>query len=246
MNRVLEHIERKKLELARLPLFTFTQDRDIEPQQRLGFAPCLAPMTMGFADLMKFGLRDESSGDWLQQRLNAHTSVDDRHWELFMRDLETLGLNEILSINGALKQLWGEHSAKTRQLIYRLMALVHGTSPILRLVILEMVEATTDVAFSQFRQVGREFTEKTGKALSYFGEPHQHKEDEHEAMKENSIRALISSHAWAPEEEACALELVDEVSASFAEMGAELLAYAQKARETGPLWPLVPVAAGAR
>jgi DMATS type aromatic prenyltransferase len=246
MNRVLEHIARKKQELARLPLFAFTQDRDIEPRQRLGFAPCLAPMTMGFADLMVFGLRDESSRDRLQQQLNAHTSVDDRHWELFMRDLDTLGLNELLSINGALKQLWGEHNAKTRQLIYRLMALVHGASPILRLVILETVEAAADVAFSQFRQVGREFTEKTGKALSYFGEPHQDKEDEHEAMAENSIRALISSYAWAPEEEERALELADEVSASFAEMGAELLAYALKARETGPLWPLVPVAAGAR
>jgi hypothetical protein len=145
MNRVLEHIEQKKQELARLPLFAFTQDRGIEPLQRLGFAPCLAPMTTGFADLMAFGLRDESSEDRLQQLLNAHTSVDDRHWELFMRDLDSLGLNRTLDVNGALKLLWEEHSAKTRQLIYKLMALVHGASPILRLVILEAVEVAAAV-----------------------------------------------------------------------------------------------------
>ncbi|HYO55844.1 hypothetical protein [Archangium sp.] len=245
MNRVLEHIEQKKRELARLPLFAFVQDRGIEPRERLGFAPCLAPMTMGFADLMVFGLRDASSRDRLQQLLNAHTSVDDRHWEFFMRDLETLELNGSLAVVGSLKLLWGQHCAKTRQLIYKLMALVHAASPIMRLVILEIVEAAADVAFSRFRQVGREFTEQTGKPLFYFGAPHQDMEDEHEAMGEHGIRAMISSYAWAPAEEEHALALVDEVSASFAEMGADLLAYALKAREAGPLWPLVPARAAA-
>jgi DMATS type aromatic prenyltransferase len=240
MNRILEHIERKKQELAGLPLFAFLQERGIDPRERLGFAPCLAPMTMGFADLMVFGLREEGSRDELQQLLNAHTAVDERHWELFLRDLETLGLNESLVVSGSLKLLWGQHCAKTRQLIYRLMALVHAASPILRLVILEAIEAAAAVGFSRFREVGREFTERTGKPLFYFGEPHQDKEDEHEAMGAHGIRAMISSYAWAREEEEHALALVDEVSVLFAGMGEELLAYALKARETGPLWPLVP------
>ncbi|MGZ3457152.1 MAG: hypothetical protein ACXU86_01475 [Archangium sp.] len=178
--------------------------------------------------------------------LNAHTAVDDRHWELFMRDLETLGMNGALDLVGSLALLWGEHCAKTRQLIYRLMARVRGASPIQRLVILEAIKAAADVGFSRFRQVGRELTQQTGQPLYYFGQQHQDKEDEHEAMGEDGIQALISSYAWTPEEEERALALVDEVSACFVGMGEELLAYALKAREAGPPWPLVPVPAGAR
>jgi DMATS type aromatic prenyltransferase len=238
MNRVLEYIETKKEDLARLPLFAFVEDRSIDPRQRLGFAPCLAPMTMGFSDLMLFGLKDLSSHDELQQILNAHTAVDEQHWEYFMRDVETLGLNGRVDLVDSLSLLWGEHCAKTRQLIHKLMGMVREATPILRLVILEAVEAASDVGFSRFRQAGREFTAQTGKPLFYFGQPHQDLENAHEQLGENGIRALISSHAWTPEEEQRALSLVDEVNASFVGMGEDLLAYALKAREEGPLWPL--------
>ncbi|WP_257453784.1 tryptophan dimethylallyltransferase family protein [Archangium lipolyticum] len=238
MNRVLEYIDTKKQELARLPLFAFVEDRSIDPRQRLGFAPCLAPMTMGFSDLMRFGLRDLSSRDEIQRILNAHTTVDEQHWEYFMRDVETLGVNGRVDLVDSLSLLWGDHCAKTRQLINKLMSMVREATPILRLVILEAVEAASDVGFSRFRQAGREFTAQTGKPLYYFGQPHQDLEDAHEKMGGQGIRAVISSHTWTPEEEQRALSLVDEVNTHFAGMGEDLLAYALKAREAGPLWPL--------
>lgn len=240
MNRVLEYIEKRKQPLTELPLFAFVQDRSIEPRIRLGFAPCLAPMTMGFADLMVFGLRDTHSQNKIQQVLNAHTAVDDHHWQFYLQDLATLGVSEPLDLVGGLKMLYGKHSAKARQLIYQVMGMVRAAShPIVRMVILEAIEAAADIGFSRFRQVGSEFTQQTGKPLYYFGEQHQDIEDEHEAMGAQSIKGLISAHEWTPEQEREALQMVDEVVTCFAEMGGELLAYALKAREQGHLWPVL-------
>jgi hypothetical protein len=238
MNRVLEHLEQMRQGLSRQPFILFVQDRAYDPWHRLSFAPCLAPMTMGFADLMMYGLRDTRSEDRLQKVLNAHTFVDDQHWRFFLRDLETLGLNESLSLSSALQLLWGEHSAKSRQLIYTVMALVRQVSPILRLVTLEAIEVAADVGFSRFREVGRELAARTGKQLLYFGQSHQDQEDLHEAMEAESIRSLIASYAWTEAEEQQARALVDEVFACFVEMWAGLLAYALKTRDQGALWPL--------
>ncbi|MBN1203293.1 MAG: hypothetical protein JXB05_00015 [Myxococcaceae bacterium] len=238
MNRVLEYLEQMRQSLSRQPFILFVQDGTQDPWHRLSFAPCLAPMTMGFADLMMYGLRDTASKDRLQQLLNAHTFVDDQHWRLFLRDLETLGLNGSLSLSNALQLLWGEHSAKSRQLIYTVMALVRGASPILRLVTLEAIEVAADVGFSRFREVGREIAARTGQQFLYFGQSHQDQEDQHEAMASESIRSLIASYAWTEEEEEQARGLVDEVYACFVAMWTGLLAYALKARDEGPLWPL--------
>jgi hypothetical protein len=239
MNRVLEYIEQKRQELAKLPFFAFVQDRSIKPEKRLGFAPCLAPMTMGFSDLMVLGLRDESSTNEHQQVLNEHTRVDDRHWEYFVHDLTVLGFNgTMMNLSEALLLLWGEHCTRTRKLSYTFMALVRDASPIMRLVILESIEVAADVGFSQFRQVGQEYTAQTGQELQYFGQPHQDLEDEHAAMGTHGIRELISAYPWTEEEEKQARLYTDEVTRCFTGMGADLHAYALKALEHGPLWPL--------
>jgi hypothetical protein len=195
-------------------------------------------MTMGFSDLMIYGLRDTASKDPLQQALNGHTFVDDQHWRLFLQDLQTMGLNETLPLTSALQFLWGEHSAKARLLIYTLMAMVRGASPILRLATLEAFEMGAAEAFSRFREAGSEISQKLGKPLYYFGQSHQDQEDQHEQKEEESIRALISAYAWTDAEEQQARKLVDEVCACYAGMGESLLAYALKSREHGPLWPL--------
>lgn len=238
MNQILEYLEQRRQELEQLPFILFVQDRSIDALQRLSFAPCLAPMTMGFADLMVYGLRDLSSKDPLQQVLNAHTVVDDQHWRYLLKDLQTLGLNQPMDFSSALIQLWGTHCGQTRNLIYTVMAMVRGASPIMRLVTLEAIEVAADVGFSKFRKVGQELKEKTGKQLIYFGQSHQDQEDQHEAMGAHSIRGMISSYPWSPAEQQQALRIVDQVTACFTAMGAELLAYILKAREQGPFWPL--------
>lgn len=238
MNQVLEYIEQKRKELARIPFLQFVRDNSIDPVHRLGFAPCLVPMSMGFADLMMYGLRDTSSTDKFQQILNAHTAVDDHHWQYFLRDLQLMGFDQSMPLTSAVQLVWGEHSAKMRQVIYTLMALVRGASPIMRLATLEAIEASADEGFSLFREVGNEVGAKINHQLFFFGRPHQDEEDQHEAMAAESIRSLIVSYAWTPQEVAQAREITDQVFAAFMAMGAAMLEYAQKARERGPLWPL--------
>ena len=50
MEKVLALIEKKKQEFAKSELFEFMRDKSIDPRQRLAFAPCIAPFTMGFGD----------------------------------------------------------------------------------------------------------------------------------------------------------------------------------------------------
>jgi hypothetical protein len=238
-HEVLEYIERKREGIKQIPFLAWVQDRSIEPRYRFGFAPSLAPMTLGFADLMKLGLRDLGSLDPNQKILNAHTLVDDHHWQYFLQDLNTLAMNQRLELSDALRLLWGDHCAKARQLIYTAMGRVRESSPILRLVILEMIEVAADEGFRPFREVGEEFTKKTGKKLLYFGQSHQDIEDEHEEMGAKSIRATINAYKWTPAEVAQAKKLADEIAERFHDFGHELLAYAKRTvSEDDPFWPL--------
>jgi len=240
--RVLEHLEQKRQQLATHPFLAWVQDQSIEPVKRLGFAPCLAPMTMGFSDLMVLGLRDSSSTDEVQRILNQHTYVDDQHWQYLLHDLKALEMTWPMDLPSALKLLWGPHCAGTRHLTYTFMGLVRGASPIMRLVILEAIEVAADVGFRLLRLVGREYTQQTGKQLIYFGQPHQDQEDGHEAMGATSIRSMIAAHTWTADQEQQAIAYVDELFTRFRGMVDELHAYALKAREGGPFWPLTATA----
>lgn len=237
-NRILDHLEQNRQVLARHPFLDFVQDQSIDARRRLAFVPCLAPMTMTFSDLMTMGLRDLSSTDEIQKVLNAHTLVDDQHWQYFLRDLESLGLNEPMDFPSALRLLWGAPCARTRKLTYTFMAQVRGASPMMRLAILESIEVAADVGFSVLRKVGADFTRQTGKPLIYFGQPHQDLEDGHEAMGATSIRSMILGYTWSESENRQAMALADELFACFHGMVDDLYAYGQKALELGPFWPL--------
>ncbi len=230
MKRVLHHIEQRKAELARSPFITFVEDTSLEPQRRLSFAPGLAPFVMGFADVNKYVLRDESSEDPLQQLINTHTREDDHHWGMFLRDLRTLELNAPMDFTGVLERLWGEHCKKARQLIYGLVALVSAESPVMRLAVVESVEAAGSVGFSRFSQVARELEAKTGKRLVYFGEAHEGLESGH-VMGSGDAEAVLAGMELTPEQVERARGLVDKTFALFHAMGEELLAQARRGQE---------------
>lgn len=233
MKRVLQHIEQRKAELARSPFIAFLGDASIEPRQRFGFAPCIAPFVMGFADLNKYVLRDEASTDPIQKLINTHTREDDHHWGMFLRDLRTLELNGPLEFTGAIEQLWGEHSKKARQLIYGLVALISAESPVMRLVIVECIEAAGSVGSSRFTQAAREFEAMTGKRLLYFGEAHERLETGHLTGGEN-VEETVAGLELTPEQVERARGLADRTFALFHAMGDELLAYARRSQTGAP------------
>ncbi|WP_375769423.1 hypothetical protein NR798_00655 [Archangium gephyra] len=230
MRRVLQHIELRKAELARSPFIAFLEDASLEPRQRLGFAPGLAPFVMGFADLNTYVLRDEASEEPIQRLINTHTREDDHHWGMFLRDLRTLELNAPMDFTGALERLWGEHCKRARQLIYGLVALVSAERPVMRLAVVESIEAAGSVGFSRFSQVARELEARTGKRLVYFGETHAGLESGH-VMGSGDAEAVLAAIELTPEQVERACGLVDRTFALFHAMGDELLAHARRSLE---------------
>jgi hypothetical protein len=228
--QIVDHIERNKQRLSESPLMAFLQDHTIDPRRRLGFAPCMAPFVMGFADINRYGLRDDRSEDPIQGFINAHSRQDDHHWGMYLRDLRTLGENVETDLVGALRSLWGKERIQTRRTVYELMSMIDGTAPAVRMAIVEAIEATAVVATSRFTPLAREFAAATGQTLYFFGALHESLENGHALGTDDAARQLAASELT-PAEEREALGLVDRIFALFHGMFDEWMDYA---RRVGP------------
>ena len=227
MKEVLALIEQKKQEFAQLPLFEFMQDKSINPRQRLAFAPCLAPFAMNFKDLNKYVFREEPTNNKIQELINKHTYEDDHHWVWFLRDLKQLDFDQSLSFGNALRFLWGEETNKTRQVCNKLALLyTFQADPIQKLVIIEAIEATGNVAFLETKKVVHELQQITQKKYYYFGDCHFNSETGH-AMGTANVEQFIENIKLTNETRKEAFELVEKVFEIFTELIDELLVYAK-------------------
>lgn len=234
MKRILDYIEQKKQELARSAFLEFVGDERIDVEKRFGFVPCIAPFAMAYTDINRYILRDDSSPDPLQQIINTHSREEDQHWRMYLKDLRTLGLNESTDLVSVLKLLWGEQCSQTRQMVYELSGLVlRHPEPVKRLVVVEAIEGTAEVAFRVFTKAARELEEKTGKRLHYFGMTHEELEADHTLCSESSSRMLKELELPAGWEQE-AVEAVDKVYELFSAMFNELLEYAVQAGKSAP------------
>jgi hypothetical protein len=228
MKEVLELIEQKTQEFAQLPFFQFLKDTSIHPRKRLAWAPAIAPFAMNFGELNRLYLRKEPTNNKLQEIINNHTREDAHHWKWFLQDLEKLGVNKSLSFNEALKFLWSEELQKTRKLSQDLFTLstIHD-DPILKIVIIEVIEATGHTAQSVFAPVATELQRITQKEYRYFGEHHFQVESGHLAGVDN-IEELLESIEITEEQKVKALEIVEQTFHSFTEFINEMFLYAKK------------------
>ncbi|HEY0093507.1 MAG TPA: hypothetical protein VGB96_04250 [Archangium sp.] len=229
MKRILEHIEQKKRELAASPFLRFISDTNIDPLERFAFVPCIAPFAMAYTDINKFILRDDSSAEPLQQVINTHSREEDSHWLMYLKDLRTLELTAPMELTSMLKLLWGNDCMRTRQMVYELTSLfIQNPDLKMRLMLVEAVEGTADVAFGFFSQAARELEERTGKKLHYFGMTHELLEANHSLGAESEEQKLLALEI-SPEQEEFALAGVDRVYELFGMMFDELLEYALRA-----------------
>lgn len=226
MKKVLDLIQNKKQEFASLPLFEFMKDSKIDPKQRLSFAPCGAHFVMSFADLNKYVFREDSPSNRLQELINSHTYEDDHHLMWFLEDLEKLGFAHTLSFPDALRFLWGEQTKHTRQLSYRLAGYALQAEPLLKLVIIETIEALGNVFFSCTTQVALELQEITKQEYRYFGNVHLNVEKGH-TTGTSDVNKLLEDIQLTEETRKEAFELVEKVFQVFAELVNELLEYAK-------------------
>ncbi|MEG3877134.1 hypothetical protein QT972_07085 [Microcoleus sp. herbarium7] len=226
MEEVLALIEKKKQEFAKSGLFEFMRDQSINPRQRLAFAPCVAPFVMSFGEFNKYVFREEPTNDPLQEIINNHTNEDDHHWLWFLADLETLGMDKFLKFSDALNFLWNEETKASRWVTHQIFRYAFGASPIAKLLILEIIEATGNVFFSTAAPIAEELQTITQKELLYFGCFHLEVENNH-SKDVPQQRQSIKNIQLSIESRQEAFEIVEHLFEAFTQLTDELLVYAK-------------------
>jgi cell fate (sporulation/competence/biofilm development) regulator YmcA (YheA/YmcA/DUF963 family) len=227
MKDILDLVQQRKEEFARLPLFKYLQDTSIHPRQRLAFAPALSPLVLGFGELCKRVLKEEPTNDTLQALINIHTYEEDIHWQWFLEDLPTLGFDDSLLFTNTLKFLWGEETKKTRQVCAKMERYAYKSDPVMRLIVMEVAEAAANVFFSETEQVINELKSITKKQYLYFGGYHIEKENNHHIKKEDITNYLEQIPLVEERRQEC-YEVVDILFKAFTESMDELLVYSQR------------------
>lgn len=227
MKEVLAHIEKKKREFAKLPLFEYMRDTSIDPRQRLAWAPCAAPFAMGFAELNTNVFRDEQTNDPIQKIINEHTCEDDHHWLWFLEDIKRLEINQELKFTDALKFLWSEETRVPRSVIYELYRYTFEASTIQKLVVIEVIEATGNILSTTTALVTNDFEKINKTNLLYFGDIHLSVEPGH-VIGIRKIDEYTKDIQFEQQEIAYYLNLVNRIFDLFTELTNALLMYAQK------------------
>ncbi|MFQ4143049.1 hypothetical protein [Chlorogloeopsis sp. ULAP02] len=227
MKEVLELIESKKQEFAKLPFFQFLQDTSIEPRQRLAFAPCFSPFVMGFAELNRYVWREEPTNDPIQALINQHTYEDDSHWIWFLEDLQKLEFDMFLNLTDALRFLWSSEIQASRQTIYEIYRYTYKATPIDKLVVIEAIEAIADIFLSTTTQVTEELKIVTGKKFKYFGNHHFLIDSDHSMYSSDNLD-MINNIQLSEESREYAFKLVDKSFNLFKDFVDFLLFQAQK------------------
>ncbi|MEG3843446.1 hypothetical protein [Microcoleus sp. herbarium14] len=225
MKEILAFIEQKKQEFAKLPLLDFLANKHIHPNQRLIFAPVLAPLAAGLSDLNKYVLRESSSNNKVQELIDKYTYKENYYWHGYLQHLETLGFNQLMSY-GDFRLLWGEETKKTRSLCSVLERYAWKASPVLKLVLVEVLEGTATVFFEAALEVIMELQEITTKEYVYFGGGYVGLENHHLLNTPEMLQVLAEIELTESERQA-ALELAQNVFELFTEAMNELFGHSQ-------------------
>ena len=222
MREVLAHIEKKKREFAKLPLFEYMRDTSIDPRQRLAWVPYLAPLAMGFGDLWKYVLRREPTTNEIQQMINKHTYEDENHWRWYPKDIKTLGFCEKFDFKASLEFLWSEETEKTRLLPLQIAMLTCNLEPQVLLVAIEALEATAYITFKMTATVTNELQKTTYKNYLYFGNLHLIEDSTHSLFEEDKQK-IIESIRLTEKQDNDAYQVIDQIFDLFTECFHEII-----------------------
>lgn len=226
MKEVLIRIEKNKQEFANLPLFQYLQNNSIHPRQRLVWAPCFTHMAMDFTDLLKYNFRKEPADNKIQELINEHTYEDETHYVWFLEDLEKLGLNQSQKFTDSLKFIWGQEIEKTRQICKEVALLIFKAEPAIVLAVVEAIEATGNVIFTNTKPVAEELQKITKEQYQYFNHHHLSRETGH-TMGTNEVESFIESIELTDEQRNQAFQAVDKLFALVTEAMNEMMVYAK-------------------
>jgi hypothetical protein len=209
MQAILQLIAQERCQFEAHPFFQFLRNEYIAPETRMAYAPYCCHFVLTFADINKYILRDDGATDRYQQLVNRHTREDDAHWLWYLHDIERLGCNQIGSFTETLRFVWGDAGSRAREAGYCVIGYGLRAEPLLRLVLVEALEATAQVWLTSTVPLATALP--NGHALLYFGSHHLDCENGHNTdadevsaivlpptlrpMAEEAVRAIFSKMA---------------------------------------------------
>jgi len=223
MEQIVAFIEQKKQEFAKLPLFEFLANKHIHPNQRLIFAPVLAPLAVGLSDLNNYVLRESSSTNKVQELINKYTYKENYYWHGYLQHLETFGFNQLMSY-GDFRLLWGEETQKTRSLCSVLERYAFQASPVQKLALAAALEGTATVFCEAALEVIMELQAIIKKEYVYLAGGDVGGENHHILNTPDMLQVLTKIELTDAERQA-ALELAQNVFELFTEAMHELFGH---------------------
>lgn len=225
MKRALAYIERKNTAFAQHPMFDYLKNESIPAKQRLVFAPYMAHFVFSFMDINRFVLRDLRSSNEYQHLVNIHTDEDSHHWPWYLNDLKKLQMDKSAPLSELLYFIWSDHGISSRMLTYDMVGLVKQSSPLCKIILVEVIEKTGNVFLGQTALVSRQL-HNPGDYL-YFGHHHLACESGHHMGTADIERKLAAIELPADELEK-GLRLIDDTYTLYENFLTEMLAFAQK------------------
>ena len=195
MQRVLRLIEQQRRQFDAHPFFLFLRDDRVAPATRMAYAPYCCHFVLIFADINKYVLRDEQSTDRYQQIVNRHTREDDNHWLWYLHDLAKLRMHPADSFAGTVHFIWGDAGSRARELGYCVIGYALRAEPLLRLVIVEALEATGHVWLNTTVKLTQALP--NGHELLFFNDHHMDCEIGH-STDADEVREIVVPPALRP------------------------------------------------
>lgn len=222
MQKILSYIENKKHEFSSLPFFSYLKDEKISTRDRLAFTPFASTFIMSFGDINKYVLREENTTDKLQLIINQHTYEDDHHWKWFLEDIKKLNYDRQVNFSSTLKFLWDENNYAGRKLVNEIYRYSYQATSIIKLIIIEVLEATGNVLFSTVEPIAEQLAKETGQNFIYFGKHHLAVETGHTTGIED-VDCFLKDLSLSESDEREAIRIIDDLFLSFSNFTNELM-----------------------
>lgn len=226
MFEISVEIENYKLKFLKHPLFKYLTDDSLSLDERLKFLPYISHFVMSFADINKYILPFKSPCNDLERAVNTHAEEDAEHWPWFLNDLKTSMQNPSAELAENLRFLWSDTLKNSRMLTYHLIQTIHNQTAEMRLIIIEVIEATGNATFDTLASI----TKGTEKSLEYCGNLHLSHETGHSIGSEDEI---VDTLTLTTDERSKASQIIDECFNAFHQFFDEVFENATSERFTG-------------
>ncbi|HMI94701.1 MAG TPA: hypothetical protein VK509_25175, partial [Polyangiales bacterium] len=233
MKQVLPVIDYWRDRIEDHPLHTWlaTPGEHARPEQRLWFALYFTNFIMYFRELNVYHISygEDRKLDQQREAISAHADEDMTHSRMFMRDLRTLGWDELLGWRPSELYYWlflSEVNESLRRRVTQITKLViEAEDPVVRFAVVESIETCGNALFRHTDKLASEYTAATGKELIYWGAFHLARETGH-AVDDDAFEdvELTEEQREAAKRRAIRIfELIDEQNSDMLRLAQETI-----------------------